>query len=333
MSDQELTPRQIRRRLISRAWHGIFPIVLVPDYVMHPDDRTEWWRSCSIIGTAFAVGRGQLLVTAKHVIDEWERVIRPRQPDTTSLRIGFLRNELASEGTQIPEGADGAYPYLAQVYGVHKLDGDGLHNDVAILRIADPPEQTCIHPLRLSLEDPQQGDNLGIFGFPRGKELHDHLFEGTALPTSLSRGIVSAVLPFPWSTTQDRLIQTDAIIASGNSGGPAIDMETGKVVGLVSGSKVDRTFPLIVPATFFETDDPSREELDNAAAGLGTTVPISVEPSEQSIGFPLLVDRSSVRRCLQSMPAHWQQPTAIANMMDQIGIGLGFLYQDADFFS
>jgi S1-C subfamily serine protease len=75
----------------------------------------------------------------------------------------------------------------------------------------------------LAPRDPRIGDEVAVLGFPLG------------LPLTLSRGTVSGLnrtIPIE-EVKRRRLVQTDAAVNHGNSGGPLIDVSTGDVVGLV----------------------------------------------------------------------------------------------------
>jgi Trypsin-like peptidase domain len=93
--------------------------------------------------------------------------------------------------------------------------------DVAI--IAYDPDQLKVHPKAPELEcaaTPAVGHPVGAFGHPWGFR-----FTGT-------RGIASART----SRLGPDMLQTDAPINSGNSGGPLISLETGLVLGLNAAS-------------------------------------------------------------------------------------------------
>lgn len=91
--------------------------------------------------------------------------------------------------------------------------------DLAVIRVA--VDGRAWRPLRTG--KPVVGEAVVALGHPYGTAPAGAL-EGT-LRWSASRGIVSAV--GPW------LVQTDAALNPGNSGGPLLDME-GRVVGIVS---------------------------------------------------------------------------------------------------
>lgn len=99
--------------------------------------------------------------------------------------------------------------------------------DLAILAVDDRPANADSLPV---LEDvPPIGTTVAAVGNP------------FALDSSLSQGIISGVnraLPGPAGYTIPNVVQTDAIVHPGNSGGPLLDRH-GRVVGAVVGGQAD----------------------------------------------------------------------------------------------
>ncbi|HWH14334.1 MAG TPA: trypsin-like peptidase domain-containing protein, partial [Miltoncostaeaceae bacterium] len=95
--------------------------------------------------------------------------------------------------------------------------------DLAVLRVEDLPEASRVAPLG-SVRDLTVGDAVIAIGNPLG-------FDQT-----VTSGIVSALkrpISSPNDTTIQNVIQTDAAINQGNSGGPLLDAR-GRVVGINS---------------------------------------------------------------------------------------------------
>jgi S1-C subfamily serine protease len=109
-----------------------------------------------------------------------------------------------------------------------------LRDDVAVLKIERPPPGMV--PLDLDAElQPQNLRRLSsiiALGFPLGRRTQED-----RVSTSVTAGHVRRSF--------DNLIQVDASLYGGNSGGPVIDTR-GKVIGIVSGVALDWT-PGIVP--------------------------------------------------------------------------------------
>jgi hypothetical protein len=97
---------------------------------------------------------------------------------------------------------------------------------------ADPSQDLALvltdHPvtgrlLRLASRTPRLGESVAAIGFPLG------------LPLSVTQGTVSGLnrtVPILGYDRQN-LIQTDAAVNPGNSGGPLVSVQTGDVIGLV----------------------------------------------------------------------------------------------------
>ncbi len=133
------------------------------------------------------------------------------------------------------------------------------HNkDVAVLQV------TLGHRQSLLLEaahDIQEGSSVIVIGYP----VATHTFEriiGDALRPSIHSGIVSAV------RLNGDLIQFDAATDHGDSGGPVIDVSTGRVMAIVHGTLLNtdyasRGFSQPLPGSSF---GPSAQTISNVAA-------------------------------------------------------------------
>ena len=102
---------------------------------------------------------------------------------------------------------------------------DTSGKDVAILKIAE----TNLPTVRLAANSTglQLGEQLFILGYPGVVLNHDFLSRKSALEASVTVGRVSG---FKIDITDRRVIQTDAAISWGNSGGPAFNLR-GEVIG------------------------------------------------------------------------------------------------------
>ena len=89
--------------------------------------------------------------------------------------------------------------------------------DIAIVKVPDPTATAAIQPPRMECKEaPPVGHPVGAFGHPWRLQ-----FTGT-------RGIISGVT----SRYRTELLQTDAPINQGNSGGPLISLEDGRIIGI-----------------------------------------------------------------------------------------------------
>lgn len=142
-------------------------------------------------GSGFVLDKQGTIVTNYHVIE-----------DATAGTIVF------SDRTSAPiTGYLGVWP----------------EKDIALVQVECPPDK--LHPIRLAMSAPRQGERVAAFGSPLG------------LQQSVSEGIVSALRESEELRTlgpidiNARLIQTTTPISPGNSGGPLVDMK-GMVVGV-----------------------------------------------------------------------------------------------------
>ena len=98
--------------------------------------------------------------------------------------------------------------------------GQDVARDIALLRTSKPIRG---YAFELDARTPRLGESVVALGFPLG------------LPLSITRGVVSGTdrtIEID-GFKRARLIQTDASLNPGNSGGPLLDPETGLVLGLV----------------------------------------------------------------------------------------------------
>jgi putative serine protease PepD len=128
-----------------------------------------------------------------------------------------------------------------------KVVGRDTSSDLAVLKI-DPAGRT-LHPLTLANSTSLQvGDPTYAIGNPYG------------LSRSLTTGVVSALqrqISSPNGFTIDNVIQTDAALNPGNSGGPLLD-STGQVIGVNSQ---------------IETGDSNGSSSSSGNTGIGFAIP------------------------------------------------------------
>ena len=220
-------------------------------------------------GTAFLVDNGGFLLTARHVACPWlEDInllmgINQLRQAGRSPRFGY-RLFLWFEGEKAFNRSAGLMdsPDLADVYflgSAFRTDGtprltiagvakppvqtrqvvkSPLRDDFAVLKIDRVPEGL----LSLSLDvrmDPQKIPKLSrviALGFPLGSQT-----QAASVNVSVTRGHVRRSF--------EDLLQIDASLYGGNSGGPVIDMR-GKVIGIASGVATERAqglLPTVAP--------------------------------------------------------------------------------------
>jgi hypothetical protein len=107
-------------------------------------------------------------------------------------------------------------PLLAKIYKATKPDTDP---DIAILTV----EKSAAPPLELDPLEASEGQEVQVIGYPIASDQIDNEANDYFTPT-FSNGHVTKVTP--------HLVQVDAPITRGNSGGPVLSLR-GKVLGLV----------------------------------------------------------------------------------------------------
>ncbi len=142
--------------------------------------------------------------------------------------------DFGSQGTAFLVAPDIAYTAehvvagateIALTFGGESIEatvlGSDVGRDVAALKLAQPVQNATV--LAIADADPRVGEEVAAMGHPRG------------LPLALTVGRVTSMngsFDFGGGDTVDDLIQTDAVVAPGSSGGPLIDGD-GDVVGIV----------------------------------------------------------------------------------------------------
>ena len=102
--------------------------------------------------------------------------------------------------------------------------------DLCVLRVTDPID---MKPLKLSKEEPQHGAAIYVVGYPGAGDILSDTQAHTSESVTITDGIISAIRSFTIEKGGKpvKLLQVNAAINSGNSGGPLFDTE-GVVVGV-----------------------------------------------------------------------------------------------------
>jgi S1-C subfamily serine protease len=166
-------------------------------------------------GAATAVPRGEPYARVDSAYDGFLDsvvVIRAGRSFGTGFFVSgdgliVTNHHVVEEGASIAVRLRSGKTLLARIVAEHR------DKDLALLRVAETGQPW----LKLSRgKELKLGGEVIAIGTPQG------------LSWSISRGIVSAVR----DRSSARLIQTDAAINAGNSGGPLIDLGSGMVIGV-----------------------------------------------------------------------------------------------------
>ena len=187
-------------------------IVMITTGAPDKDGKMSYWR-----GTGFFVGTAgenpQYIVTNCHVVEEF--ILAGKALGGGELHVRFDKD-------------DEAEAYLVD-YDAEK--------DVAILRLAEATDKRVSLQMRVPQED-SLGSEAYAVGYPAAADLTVTAVNSfSQKDATVTTGSISRFLTE--SGTGRKLIQTDASLGGGNSGGPLID-GTGAVIGIsTAGSKLD----------------------------------------------------------------------------------------------
>ncbi|NLI21803.1 MAG: trypsin-like serine protease [Clostridiales bacterium] len=180
----------------------------------------------SSLGTGFAVGNpGQpvrYIVTNQHVVDPVINV-KLSETDTETVQIKAT--------AQYYVLYDNVTNRLAANL-LYMADGD--EPDLAVLALNTPTTERI--PIRLRPFEKLQNEAVYTIGFPDSSDLMKtpsayQQLNSQIADLSVNNGIVSRVIPAAQSRVASELVQSNADINHGNSGGPMVDA-SGRVVGI-----------------------------------------------------------------------------------------------------
>lgn len=183
-------------------------------------------------GSAFGVGKAgeptDVFVTNTHVVQGLYYTESGATVDAPAVSVWILKNDMAWNPVT---GLDTSQAIPCTVL----YASSGMYPDYAVLRAGEAPEGRVALPLLADDADVAVGDSVYALGYPGSS---DETEEGNYVSSlvadvedvTVTSGVVSRFSEGS-SLGNTRLIQHDAQINHGNSGGPLID-ESGAVIGI-----------------------------------------------------------------------------------------------------
>ncbi|MFZ3009816.1 MAG: trypsin-like peptidase domain-containing protein [Candidatus Microsaccharimonas sp.] len=184
-----------------------------------PADATQEQALGIMIDAMYNISDARIKAT--NDIDNLLVVLSKAEVDATALLEATANREAYSEDNTVKatlkaadyRAIDGINGYKSSDVAIIKIDGTGY----PITKIG-------------SIQDLTQGANLSILGYP-GNASDNGIVESTTAEATLTTGKVSAKKNA--SGSDKMLIETDATVGHGNSGGPAFE-DDGLVVGIAT---------------------------------------------------------------------------------------------------
>jgi len=272
------------------------------DYIKEPEEITS-------SGTGFLVTADGYVATNCHLIDRDNAFIR-RQfflsafQQITEANISALESAWATRFSEQQKSilyntyasvyarlfSMALYDLRKEIFIEYSVDTDNGHTgsikksahvivkgqpmpgkDVAILKMDG---DSTLPTLKIALDElPRVGEQLFVYGFPSPVTNNNYVATESAIEPTLTTGIVSALKK---SVAGWPLIQMDANINRGSSGGPVCD-EKGEVVGLTTFGSLENSGGLAAGLNFAIPVSILQEYLDSAG--------VIAHPSETSLLF------------------------------------------------
>jgi S1-C subfamily serine protease len=179
----------------------------------------------SIVGTAFLVDASGIYATAAHVLEAMQDAV------VTAEKRGARKPDLlmvvAKPGYRDP--TDGEW---ANGFSTHYIRNGQSYRpaDLAVFSSAGTSQLPFMQPLQLATTPCEEGDAVGVCGFPHGLTLRADGYPSATFAT----GVIAGVLPAADVPPELRRgLQLDAMTLGGTSGAPVFDLSSGHAVGIV----------------------------------------------------------------------------------------------------
>ncbi|HAU08061.1 MAG: hypothetical protein UW46_C0014G0004 [Candidatus Yanofskybacteria bacterium GW2011_GWF1_44_227] len=181
-------------------------------------------KKISIRGTGFVVTKDGKYVTCAHVYDQ------------------ILPNEYQYLGVAVPEGVDEKGIMHYKRYKTKLIGELDRENDVALMQITLEPGESDVEFKTIEgiekAESVNEGDDVAYIGYPLATEL---LGMGFGITMTTNKCIISSIKRRGVDGSLHMYL-IDTHTNNGASGSPLLSLDTGKVVGIVSG-KISSRIP------------------------------------------------------------------------------------------
>ncbi len=200
--------------LIQEVAPAVAVVTFVPDYSKMKVTRLEdalKAPGAGVSGSGFLVGENRVL-TCDHVVEPLVGI--PGQAVVLFRSPGSNR------------------PFLCRALSAAR----NLEMDIALVRIEPPPAGTS--PLQMDFSIPRQGADVVAIGAPLPEHTEqrnpagDHIDVAAHFVLRATRGIIASRIQ------EDGTFEVDTQFNPGLSGGPVIDIETGRAVGVVQSRRL-----------------------------------------------------------------------------------------------
>jgi len=167
-----------------------------------------------VVGTAFSVSSEGVFLTADHVAN-------PQNNTPAGQPVGPNDKILLAQMQ-----ADGV---TASILGPFQIVASSQQHDFAILKI-QTPHVLIQKYLELDLSSRFEGEEVAVCGYPLAST-QQHPQNGS-VTLNMSIRVAAGIISSQQIKNNSKELEVDFPILPGNSGGPIISIETGKVVGL-----------------------------------------------------------------------------------------------------
>ncbi|EIA08637.1 serine protease [Flavobacterium frigoris] len=159
-------------------------------------------QNVEFIGTGFLVSDLGYLLTCSHIINPLDSIVAISIENTNTFNPMTLSK--------------------VNFFELQLVQNDAI-NDVALLKFKNDIQPIVSKNIFGNSENVECGSSIAIIGFPFGNSgLHIQ---------SLTHGIISSKIK---TSSNVKLLQFDSMIHEGNSGSPLIELQTNKIIGIVT---------------------------------------------------------------------------------------------------